>query len=140
MKENEVMIGDWFRFRYTIDGKEIVHTFRVSRIEDELGEYYVWGDGFGRMCYPKRLETIPITPEILEKNGFATIRNDITFLEFSDDNVYMSYSYRGKTGTCYLIVRRFSPFRDVEIEAKVIYIHELQHALRLCGIEKEIII
>lgn len=138
MRPEDLMVGDWFRFRYTIDGKEIVKTFRISRIVDDIG--HVWGDGFGCMCKPERLEPVPLTPEILEKNGFTELRNDFTFLEFSDDNVYMSYSYRDKIGTCYLIVRRFVPFRDVEIEGKVIYAHELQHALKDCKIAKEIVL
>ena len=149
MKENEVMIGDWFRFRYTIDGKEIVHTFRISRIEDELGDYYVWGEGFGRMCYPKRLEPILITPEILEKNGFVKEK---------EDELGITYYFLERPYTTQITLYK-EPICDVSILFKawgrvpssvggvndihlcsVKYVHEMQHALRLCGIEKEIII
>lgn len=140
MKENEVMIGDWFRFRYTIDGKEIVHTFRISRIEDELGDYYVWGDGFGRMCYPKRLEPIPITPEILEKNGFEDVGDGIVqFFERPFYVWFLSAQYE-------LGIEREETSSLEELGTKrildmpCIYVHELQHALRLAGIDKEIII
>lgn len=149
MKENEVMIGDWFRFRYTIDGKEIVRTFRISRIEDELGDYYVWGEGFGRMCYPKRLEPIPITPEILEKNGFA---------KENEDELKITYYFLARPYTTQVTIYK-EPICGVSILFKVWgrvpssdggvndihlcsvkYVHEMQHALRLCGIEKEIVI
>lgn len=149
MKENEVMIGDWFRFRYTIDGKEIVHTFRVSRIEDELGEYYVWGEGFGRMCYPKRLEPIPITPEILEKNGFAKEKEDelgITYYFLARPFTTQITLYKEPIGGVSILFKvwgRVPSFEggvnDIHL-CSVKYVHEMQHAIRLAGIEKEIII
>ena len=136
MKENEVMIGDWFRFRYTIDGKEIVHTFRISRIEDELGDYYVWGDGFGRMCYPKRLEPIPITPEILEKN----FGEKIDEMFFDGDEFYELFIHEINDGT-WIIKHDNIEFSNIPRQQVMVgYIHELQHALRLAGIDKEIII
>ena len=122
------MVGDWFRFRYTIDGKEIVHTFRISRIEDELGDYYVWGKGFGRMCYPKRLEPISITPEILEKNGFEEF-DGWRILDMDDVEIRW-------IGT---ILEISGSYGNIELP-NVQCVHELQHALRLCGIDKEIVI
>ncbi len=139
MKENEVMIGDWFRFRYTIDGKEIVHTFRISRIEDELGDYYVWGDGFGRMCYPRRLEPIPITPEILEKNGFTNVGDKVWQWEEKPFWVWWEEE------THHLGIEIDDSSYDEEKSKTIMiivqnYAHELQHAIRLAGIDKEIII
>lgn len=152
MKENEVMIGDWFRFRYTIDGKEIVHTFRISRIEDELGEYYVWGDGFGRMCYPKRLEPIPITPEILEKNGFVMAERDGVAVRYSfatdlhkpTQTAIQFAFYDGGVSAdtlfkCWTSPKDCDGINDLHI-CDLKFVHELQHAIRLAGIDKEIII
>ena len=116
------MVGDWFRFRYTIDGKEIVHTFRISRIEDELGEYYVWGEGFGRMCYPKRLEPIPLTPEIFKSIGFKDYDSE-PFCDGFDIYWLNRDGYSINT-------------QDLHLH----FVHELQHALRLCGIDKTIVL
>lgn len=131
------MIGDWFRFRYTIDGKEIVHTFRISRIEDELGDYYVWGEGFGRMCYPKRLEPIPITPEILEKNGFKYIGDDSWQLE--EHPYYFWIDFADHQYGC-----EYALSFDHDENRLKLYgipnVHDLQHALRICGIDKEIVV
>ena len=128
------MIGDWFRFRYTIDGKEIVHTFRISRIEDELGDYYVWGEGFGRMCYPKRLEPIPITPEILEKNGFRNIGGH--WYDYAAD--YYELEVEAYCDSIWRVFYHSTEFNIGDERVFVSHIHELQHALRLFGIKREI--
>ncbi len=143
MKANELMVGDWFRFSYTIDGKEIVRTFRISQIENELGKYYVWGNGFGRMCYPDRLEPIPITPEILEKNGFQKQGFDGWEFDYVTEGGCLLYvvlwmcDYPKEYHT-HLTIESYSAdfgsFKSFKIDS----VHELQHALRLCGIEKEI--
>lgn len=141
MKTNELMIGDWFRFRYTIDGREKVKTFRISQIENELGEYYVWGNGFGRMCFPERLEPIPLTPEILEKNGFKMAKWK------EDEPVGLLGEWWDNRGQ--VLVKRFDFTLLGEVYSvkannsrisNIRYVHDLQHALRICGIEKEIVI
>lgn len=135
MNEKELMVGDWFRFRYTIDGKEIVKTFRISQIENGLGKYYVWGDGFGRMCVPERLEPIPLTAEILEKNGFKYNPDAYAFpvpAKCYDFPLGQGFFIEQFADGSYRITDHcFVCFR---------YVHEFQHVLRLCGIDKEIVI
>lgn len=79
------------------------------------------------------VEPIPLTPEILEKNGFTlkeeekgiygvTIapyytRDDVPFEVFCDGEPFAIW------------------FKE---PVNIKYVHQLQHALRLCGIEKEI--
>jgi len=139
------MIGDWFRYSYTIDGREKVKTFRISRIENELGKYYVWGNGYGRMCYPDRLEPIPITPEILEKNGFNKLgfegwEFDSEEERIQDCPIYTILwrrDYPSPHNTSLKItsfVAGIGNFNRFDIK----YVHDLQHALRLCGIDKTI--
>lgn len=79
-------------------------------------------------------EPIPLTLEILEKNGF---KKDEKFEEMyywnwriGDDCI----SYDKETG----IVRIFHTYGHLVFVLPLSYVHELQHALRLCGIEKEI--
>jgi len=80
-------------------------------------------------------EPIPITPEILEKNGFEKLgypgwiihTHEYTILWRNDyPNVLKIESYTSKYGS-------FDRFN-------VNYVHELQHALQLCRISKEIIL
>lgn len=124
------MVGDWFRFRYTIDGKEIVKTFRISRTADDIG--YVWGDGFGRMCVPERLEPIPLTAEILKKNGFEYYHKNFASTDYDSPFKLEMVEWPDENGNggLWLIKGLF----------KIRFVHELQHALRLCGIDKEIVI
>ncbi len=81
---------------------------------------------------------ITITQEILEKNGFENIGDDTYQLEekpywFWVDFFNHQYGCEYDTST--------HEYEDDEHRLKLYGIpsvHELQHALRLCGIEKEI--
>ena len=88
---------------------------------------------------------IPITAEILEKNGFE---NDFYEEESIADYHAIrleGYSLKHNIGEIdgYLItwcnggINVTTDFHGC-VQKDVSYIHELQHALRLCGIEKEI--
>ena len=138
MRNEDLMVGDWFRFRYTIDGKEIVLTFRISQTADDLG--YVWGnDGNrnGRMCKTEQLEPIPITPEILEKNGFKYIGDDSWQLE--EHPYYFWIDFAAHQYGC-----EYALSFDHDEHRLKLYgipnVHELQHALKLCGIDKEVVL
>lgn len=79
------------------------------------------------ICYP-----IPLTPEILEKNGF--VKNG----EYDEWNI-------GTWETPYLLgVSLERPAITIKWKGSSIFldqaqhVHQLQHALRLAGIEKEI--
>lgn len=70
---------------------------------------------------------IPITPEFLKKNGFGEQifeRMSVwSILGFSIELNFSTWKYYWANG-------------DVEISS----VHELQHCLKLCGIEKEIVL
>ena len=74
------------------------------------------------------LFAIPITPEILEKNGF--VYNEIPFVQ--------GWEQYGLTLTVGGDGFRVSCGQNVSII--IDFVHQLQHALRLCGIEKEIVL
>ena len=74
---------------------------------------------------------IPLTPEILEKNGFY--RREIP----TRDEI--GHYYHRTTAPCSIFVRMsFGDGRDFGNEIQ--YVHELQHLLKLCGIDKEIVV
>ena len=130
MKADELMIGDWVLYVGT--------PMRITgRLIDDLE--------FNELNYIERegFEPIPITPEILEKNGFMketdgewaiwNIGEEGTNSEF--DSLYFQ-DFR----KLYTRDWRFSfdlygrGHGGIHIQ----YVHELQHALRLYGIEKDI--
>lgn len=139
MKKEELMIGDLVSvlgmpFRIAELG-----TVRAGCL-DEKGE-------ISYNCYAI-IEPIPFTKEIVEKNGFTRhlaydYEDEVyrLFVGEEDDGDYYLKSYsieictknsRGR------IHRHIYPIPYTEFSGTIKYIHELQHALRLCGIEKEI--
>ena len=134
MKPEDLMIGDWFRFRYTIDGKEIVRTFRISRINDELG--CVWGEGYGCMCKPERLEPIPLTPEILEKN----FGEKIDEMFFDGDEFFELVIHEINDGAWIIKYDSIESSSIPRQQVMAFYVHELQRALRIFRIDKEIVV
>ena len=147
MKANELMLGDWVRRRWTCcnTGREVIKDFQVTEIRKNGETLYAWGKG-GNMGRVEDLEPIPITPEILEKNGFVFFddsynkkpirrykyEGDEYKYGISTDDTDGSYFTFGipYNGICFNIVRAL----------RVHSIHELQHALRLCGIDLDIVI
>lgn len=79
------------------------------------------------------LQPIPITPEILEKNGFVKngAYNEWNIGEW-DERPFIGVSLDRQC----LRVKHFS--NDIFIEGKELFVHQLQHALRLAGVEKDI--
>ena len=85
------------------------------------------------------VEPIPVTPEILERNGFVRRTEGKVSRkshQYVREGVYVSW-WRQR-----LVVRhkqepgRPSQYMNVDCH----YIHELQHALRMAGIEKEVVL
>ena len=130
MKATELMIGDWIA---DIQGNRM----RVVNILSEAIEDYYYGietnKGFVDF---EDAQPIPLTAEILNKN-FPKPRG-----EYWVDGVFPSVGYSipcHTDGYCpYVEVSIYDPARVMEFEMYFHYVHELQHALRLCGIEKEI--
>lgn len=131
MKAKELMIGDWVWYNSNVfneDEYELPKECYPTKIESgEDIDLAIEG------CY----EPIPITPEILEQNGFEKVE-DIGFSLYCKDkngfgmyHIYYHHHY-------YLdidgYVREIGTFEGVNIQ----YIHQLQQAMRLCGITKEI--
>lgn len=75
---------------------------------------------------------IPITAEILEKNGFA--RSTSQFIVYNTDKVWISYDKPSETWSVTMYINDFTS----NLHANILHIHQLQHALRLAGVDKEI--
>ena len=138
MKVNELMLGDWVDFYHPYEPeKKIVTRHRVTEIF-ECG--LVGISNHPNPVHADHIEPVKITPEILEKNGFEDIGDDTYQLEekpcwFWVDFFKHTYGCEYDTST--------HEYEDDEHRLKLYGIpsvHELQHALRLCGIEKEIIL
>ena len=112
------MIGDWV---YVPHNGSATHYGRVCGIyEREVVSTTLEKDS--GLTKASALNPIPLTREILEKNGWRY--NDAPFVQ--------GWEQYGIT----IINNRITCGQNVSM--KVEFVHELQHALRLCGIEKEI--
>lgn len=138
MKANELMVGDLILIHEPdCKGHRIDY---ISEIDEEVG-----ADG---ELYPiGYIKPIPLTPEILEKNGFEKT------LDADDMECYRYYNraadghikiilHDGGDGDWSIEIVNYDKFHDYEIRYKneflFLKVHQLQHALRLCDIEKEI--
>lgn len=124
LKITDLSVGDWVAYEdrpYRIYAIEECGTIRAKYEDEEtLRQLQKHIDYF---------EPIPITPEILEKNGFANIES---LWVIEDANQSISYFTEGKL----TIVVNKKPQQVLSIRRP--YIHQLQHAFRLAGIDKEI--
>lgn len=118
MKANELMIGDWVM----LDKSRPLTSKKPTQIT--LTDMIFIARKKGEECEP-----IPLTEEILKVNGFEPLQkmwyikdtfigvdwngNEIKECRFGEDVLYFGHTNH-----------------------KIKYVHELQHALRLCGMSE----
>lgn len=126
------MVGDYV-IRKNVP-KEILIVVAIDSIRNIV---YLDLDGLGITEKIENIEPISITPEILEKNGF--VKQDYAGWVISEDfgRRFMSYRTDYFDGLLKIVYAK-DPLCDLCLKIK--YVHELQHALRLCGIDKEIVL
>lgn len=154
MKATELMIGDYLRINRDrlcikkgtivevrdIDAnasfKNLIGCATCRPLDDMQYEGGIWCD---------YLKPIPITKEILEKNGFRKEEEPRGFSEpycvYINDNFQYPIKVYPKEGMDRYSRLEIGEYDDCEYMSLLInHVHELQHALRQCGIEKEITI
>ena len=133
MKATDLMLGDWVYSDFRS------YPIKVDSLTSETNE-------INRMI-AESFDPIPLTPEILEKNGFFVDRYEEECV--ADYTFIKKPIYRYDEGTDFAIefdgwalrITNDFPEREISINpdtSEKLFVHELQHALRLCGIEKEI--
>ena len=131
MKANELTIGDLVK----IKDAEFPDHAQVNGIIKKHGAYYaMFGDSLTVIV--DKIEAIPLTMDILLKNGF-TKKFDYKCTLFYED-YYDLYAWEFNDGMWQICghSKEFAGIPDQQVD--VCYVHELQHALRLFGIDKEI--
>ena len=133
------MLGDWVLYEHknTEWETESTHYLRVENITSRdicmrNGDYArVQCVGYG--C----IKPIPLTAEILEKNGFKYDELPKFAVNEITEKTKMTFSYHSGSRTVFVGVNE--PNFNLT-SACVLYVHELQHILRLSRVEKEIIL
>lgn len=126
MKANELMIGDWVY--------NCIADIRFQVYPQFFSQWHNRPEQFGATIQP-----ISLTPEILEKNGFEKQQFGNFIYENDDVNLRIEFCPKNINYTN----GRYD-YIDIEkgcvtiTEMPIEFVHELQHALRLCGIDKTI--
>lgn len=133
MKVNELMVGDFIYQHHPKDNTP--HIVKVS--VDTLNLMDRMKIGFIQEQSPlyRIIEPIPLTTEILEKNGFTKggMFGKTYYLAVEDFEISVYFAH---VNTQLIIEKRNG--REIINMLNAEYLHILQHALRLCGIEKQI--
>ena len=129
LKISDLSVGDWVQNDYG-DYVKVAGIWQGCNFNYQVD---ILRDGRIGTIVPCNIHPIPITAEILEKNGF--VKNgeynewstgnweDIPFIGISLSRPSMRIKNLGT---------------DIFLDNKVVYVHDLQHALRLAGVDKEI--
>ena len=87
----------------------------------------------------KDFDPVPITPEILKKNGFEV--DMYSTLQLGNGKWLEYYHHEHRLRVWWKGIDEWdnhSEVTELVSQCHVWYVHELQHALRLCKIDKEI--
>lgn len=143
MKAEELMIGDWVCV--TKDFTQKYHKIRALSNDEGAVLRGIYVNEYGVENYsifsPNDTEPIPLTPEILEKNGFEMVLDKDKLPTYRikwtrNPNLYFTVftgvdGYWNPVGYGVAIAG---------VNAVIDYVHQLQHAMKLCGINKEIVL
>lgn len=143
MRAKDLMIGDWV-YDIILQGYTKVEVLTLSGIKGTIHDN-VW--------HEKTFEPILLTPEILEKNGFIKDKGNEYSITY---HILIPTGYEKNSYTIQITFYKV-PLAGVNVLFKcwgwlppdncgmndihicnVEYVHNFQHALKLCGIEKEI--
>ena len=130
----DIMVGDWVYNTHNRQNERVqeINSGLVMLDYNDLYEY-------------DEIEPIPLTPEILEKNGFLANKHVYPYPYYE----YIDKEHELKVGFAFPQGDRTSykdPWVYIDSECvfvehlPCIFVHQLQHVLRLCEIEKEIIL
>lgn len=139
MKAKELMTGD------LVAQKHGGLLLKVSEVRPP----YIIADGEDGQFHEDTLEPIPLTPELLERHGFGRVpqpgcSNPYHWkLEKRDEEgelLYRIEAYNTPFRGMFIKINNPSDCESISFCKQTEHAHELQHALRLCDIDTEIII
>ena len=145
LKISDLSVGDWVQDNYG-DYVKVAGIWQGCNFNYRVD---IFRDGRIGTIVPCNLHPIPITAEILAKNGFVRCSDEFAIYEYTtllgkilrttrvclttpqsivvflhDTTIERGFYHREKT--------------SVSILRDEVYVHDLQHAIRLAGLDKEI--
>lgn len=130
MKCKELQVGDWVLINGTSHKIQAIDSIDAEiQANDDL--YYIGED---RHHSEDKIEGIPITPEILEKNSIKKICDEYVVFGWENAKQWHITLKDFKPQFDFWFIT--SSDRDLNIRGQIRYVHELQHALRLCKLDE----
>lgn len=129
MKAKELMLDDLVYGLYP-NGKQYPHPFRIAAVDiypTNKSPRIVTVGGYG--FQEEHLAPIPLTDEILKANGFEYFHKNFAALD--RESTFQLEMVEWPNEECIGLWMLGNLI-------KIRYVHELQHAFKLCGIKKEI--
>lgn len=117
MKAEDLMIGDWYYWE--AEGKK--YPLQVTKETFNLSDEDI-----------SNFQPIPLTPEILEKNGFRKAKNNCNYI-IHNTLIFNTFTL----ALCTYDYNSITPYNTI---CYCHYVHELQHLLKLCKIDKKIVV
>lgn len=139
----DVSIGDWFQARmvkWDYEDLDITPSMKVVKIEKDCVRLGFSLDDLEFEVFVEDLQPIPITAEVLEKNGwseFSDYHNSWKLDIASDIRVWM---FKNSHDWTFQVMSWGLGHNHSVAKAYIKDIHELQHALRLIKTDKHIVI
>lgn len=129
MKATELMIGDWV---LTLDSTHKEKVFaQVDAIEEGKRSILVTRGCSNWFVDIDWIEPIPLTAEILERNGFE-LRNGFFYHRIDDKPHH--YDFKLENGGVF--TSEGYTLQCCIYHLTIRYVHELQHALRVCRLDE----
>lgn len=136
IKISALSVGDWVRYDRGTDAVQIMGIYVRNNQECVVMSDSYYPDGV--IGFVENIKPIPLTPEILDKNGFVCAQknydngkmwdwwcDNILVRKFADEDFYrFIVEFKSKHYTTMMVFGKHT--------------HQLQHALRLAGVEKKI--
>lgn len=135
LKISDLSAGDWVRHK----GKEYTIASIYMAAEGYPHEVALTHQGICcGLAYIDHLEPIPITPEILEANGFEKHCGGIFRYEWMWQGESSGITLCSFDEELWFVDLFFKEGKDIMCNIPTFSVHQLQHILRLTGMEKEI--
>ncbi len=132
----DYMIGDWIM----VEGKPI----QIAAVHQKKVGYHRWE---GRLSWARldQIQTIPLTPDLLIKNGFKEIRkNCYEWRVTAGDGSFWVTLEDQLDGVWDMTVRDYSRLSEdqskKEVCGRFLKVHHVQHEFVMNGVKKEFVV
>ena len=127
MKPTDLMIKDWVMVKVLsqIPNTYVLHTWTANDYSRDL-----------------QVKPIPLTTEILEKNGWIQCKHETCKSLYEYKGLHLRHTMIKRSNGRWVAnvngnVEKFpDEYTYSFLRINVFYVHELQHALRLCGLNE----